>query len=106
LKVAVNKVTLLPVKTSLDLPDDLYRRVKSKSALEGLAVREVATALFAAWVEGRVPHHVVARLSGEGEPGVPAPHEAWLDQWRSLAERLADAPKSGSLVQQLRDDRR
>ena len=38
------------MKTSIDLPDDLYRLVKSKSALEGLAVREVATALFSTWV--------------------------------------------------------
>ncbi|MEP6832224.1 MAG: hypothetical protein ABJB74_02475 [Gemmatimonas sp.] len=38
------------MKTSIDLPDDLYRRVKSQSALEGMAVREVATALFSAWV--------------------------------------------------------
>lgn len=40
------------MKTSIDLPDDLYRQVKAKSALEGKTVREVATALFAAYASG------------------------------------------------------
>ena len=42
------------MKTSIHLSDDLYRRVTSKSALEGLSVRDVATALLAAWVDGRI----------------------------------------------------
>ena len=53
-RLHINTVVFFPMTTSLDLPDDLYRRVKSKSALEGRAVREVATALFSAWVDGRV----------------------------------------------------
>lgn len=40
------------MKTSIDLPDNLYRQVKAKSALEGKTVREVATALFAAYATG------------------------------------------------------
>jgi hypothetical protein len=30
------------MKATIEVPDDLYRRVKAKSALEGRAVREVA----------------------------------------------------------------
>jgi hypothetical protein len=41
------------MKTSIDLPDDLYRQVKAKSALEGKTVREVATALFSAYATGQ-----------------------------------------------------
>jgi hypothetical protein len=43
------------MKTSFQLPDDLYRRVKAKSALEGKAVREVTIELYRAWL-GEAPH--------------------------------------------------
>ena len=38
------------MKTTMNLPDDLYRRVKAKSALEGKAVREVTIELYRAWL--------------------------------------------------------
>jgi hypothetical protein len=39
------------VKTTIDIPDELYRRVKAKSALEGRPVREVVVQLVRAWVD-------------------------------------------------------
>ena len=39
------------MKATIDSPDDIYRKVKAKSALEGRAVREVAIDLFQAWIE-------------------------------------------------------
>lgn len=94
------------MKTSLDLPDDLYRRVKSKSALEGRAVRDVATALFTAWVDGRV-------LALESAPDVVAETEAptagqqWLARWRALVADVTQATSgSDGLVDQLHRDRR
>jgi hypothetical protein len=94
------------MKTSLDLPDDLYRRVKSKSALEGRAVREVATALFSAWVEGRVSTEAFA-----GPPiaaGVVAdPRQQWLARWREISSRVSKASAgTPGLVDQLHGDRR
>ena len=89
------------MKTSIDLPDDLYRRVKSKSALEGLAVREVATALFAAWVDGRVadvPAGSIDRNEGNAD---------WQYRWHALGSALA--PFTGAdktLRDQLDADRR
>ena len=41
------------MKATLDIPDDLYRRVKSRSALEGRPVRAVAIALFEQWLEAK-----------------------------------------------------
>lgn len=38
------------VKATIEVPDELYRRVKAKSALEGRAVREVAVELFRGYV--------------------------------------------------------
>ena len=89
------------MKTSLDLPDDLYRQVKSKSALEGRAVREVATALFAAWVDGRVSADDLAA------PHITDPWPAWLVQWRELTKQINQSDAAtGELVEQLQADRR
>ena len=38
------------MKTTIDGPDDLYRQVKAKSALEGRAVREVTIELYRRWL--------------------------------------------------------
>jgi hypothetical protein len=39
------------MKATLDIPDALYRRVKSKSALAGRPIREVAIRLFSEWAD-------------------------------------------------------
>lgn len=38
------------MKATFNLPDDLYREVKARSALEGRPVREVVVALFKQWL--------------------------------------------------------
>lgn len=40
------------MKATIDIPDDLYRRVKARSAMEGRPVRDVALELFRGWVRG------------------------------------------------------
>jgi hypothetical protein len=49
------------VKATIDIPDDLYRRVKAKSALEGKRIREVAVELFRRYVSerGGAPAHEI-----------------------------------------------
>lgn len=37
-------------KATIEFPDDLYRKVKAKSALEGRSVRSVALDLFRRWL--------------------------------------------------------
>jgi hypothetical protein len=41
------------------IPDDLYRRVKARSAMEGRSFRSVAVELLQAWLEGPLPSAVV-----------------------------------------------
>ena len=53
----------------MDIPDGLYRRVKAKSALEGLTVREVAVAFFTTWV-GDAPSQPVTKQT-TGAPVTP-----------------------------------
>lgn len=92
------------MKTSIDLPDDLYRRVKAKSAMERRTVREVATALLANWVSD---------ISAETSTVEPHGDAAWLYRWSDLGRRIAELELSGegdgdatSLVGKLRADRR
>jgi hypothetical protein len=40
------------MKATLDIPDDLYRRVKARSAMEGRPLRSVAMELFQNWLDG------------------------------------------------------
>ena len=109
------------MKTSIDLPDDLYRRVKARSALEGRAVREVATALLAQWLESD-PALPRAR---EAKGSAPKSASEWRYEWAALGARVAEATtpraageksksktvkrkraRSTGLVEQLKRDRR
>ncbi len=39
------------MKATLDIPDDLYRRVKARSAMEGRPLRAVAIGLLQRWLD-------------------------------------------------------
>jgi len=39
------------MKATIDIPDELYRSVKARSALEGRPLRSVAVELFQRWLE-------------------------------------------------------
>ena len=65
------------MKATIDIPDELYRKVKAKSALEGRPVREVAIDLFRAWLgepsasnDGRSVGELMADLCGLVDSGV------------------------------------
>ena len=42
------------MKATLEIPDELYRNVKARSALEGRPVRAVAAELFEKWLSGEI----------------------------------------------------
>ncbi len=80
------------MKATIDVPDDLYRRVKAKSALEGRAVREVTIVLYRRWLgqEG----------GAERSPG------EWLENWVRLGdELLRDAPAAPTAREIMEADR-
>ena len=82
------------MKATIDIPDDLYRQVKSEAALRGLTVREVTTRLYRRWLS-------------EGEEDVPreAP-TAWLRSWLDAAdEAVRSAPAGRSAREELAADR-
>ncbi len=43
------------MKATLDIPDDLYRRVKARSAMEGRPIRAVAVELLQNWLDAPPP---------------------------------------------------
>lgn len=38
------------MKATIDIPEEIYRRVKAKAALEGRAIREVTIELYRVWL--------------------------------------------------------
>jgi len=68
------------MKATIEIPDDLYRRVKAKSAIEGQPVREVVMHLFHGWLgeTGEVPIGKAGLVQGQ-----PAP--AWFGAARKYA---------------------
>ena len=85
------------MKATIDVPDELYRRVKAKSALEGRPVREVAVDLFRSYVDG-------VAVTGSGmQPGEtnaaesPGVREQPPPPWFGLARDYARNVKNHSV---------
>lgn len=71
------------MKATIDIPDDLYRQVKSKSAMQGLRVREVAVHLFRSWIgepDIAQPENPAA--------GTRPPTPSWFGMARPYAQRV------------------
>lgn len=81
---------MLCMKATIDIPDDLYRRVKAQSALLGRAVREVTIELYQRWL-GELPATPPAQSA-----------EEWLDEWQQLGDstlkHAADAPTATDIM--------
>jgi len=77
------------VKATLEIPDELYRRVKAKSALEGRPVREVAVELLRGYVDNPLREaDIEGAVSSESElvDGEPVP--SWFGTFREAACRV------------------
>jgi len=96
--------TVFRMKTTLEIPDALYRRVKSKSSLDGRPVRSVTQRLYEMWLDGRVslddPEGVNPDGNGDWE-------RKWVRETASLAERIGKKCDDARLGRDLlKDDRR
>ena len=78
------------MKATIQIPDDLYRRVKAAAALRGRTIREVTTELYRRWLG-----------EGEGAGANQNPTE-WLRAWLSAAdEAIYRAPPGPSAREEL-----
>jgi hypothetical protein len=56
------------MKATIEVPDELYRLVKAKSALEGRAVREVTVELYQRYVgQGEAPTSAAREAAASGD---------------------------------------
>lgn len=74
---------MLAMKATIQIPDDLYRRVKAEAALRGRTIRDVTTELYRRWLR-----------EGEGA-GVGQHPTEWLRGWLSAADEAIDAAPPG-----------
>ncbi len=82
------------MKATIEIPDDLYRRVKAKSALQGRTIREVTAELYQTWL-----------ADTPATPAAPSP-EQWLEEWLKLGEEtLRNAPPGPTATEILAADR-
>lgn len=82
------------MKATIEIPDELYRQVKAKSALEGRAIREVTIELYQTWLAQELP----------AEPALSP--EQWVKDWIRLGqETLRDAPPGPTAREILEEDR-
>ncbi|MYH51057.1 MAG: hypothetical protein F4020_03900 [Gammaproteobacteria bacterium] len=83
------------MKATIDIPDDLYRRVEAEAALRGLTIREVTTTLYQRWLRsGR----------GEVEPQPPAT-ESLRFLFEAADEAIGRAPSGPTALEHLEADR-
>ena len=71
------------MKTTIDIPEDIYRKFKAKSAIEGRSVRDVAITLFRAWVDQ--PDVPVARSEEGPHAAVDQSAPPWFASLRTYA---------------------
>jgi hypothetical protein len=82
------------MKTTMDLPDALYKKVKSRAAAQGRTVREVTVELYQRWLK-------------EARDEEPFDRKKWLEEWFALADEISKdlipGPGAVELVREGRD---
>jgi hypothetical protein len=82
------------MKATIEIPDDLYRTVKAKSALQGRSVRSVTIELFERW------------LAEEASASTAASRLDALEEWLALGlEASRRAPAGPTATEILAADR-
>jgi hypothetical protein len=82
------------MKVTIDVPDELYYRVKAQAALKARTVREVSVELYRRWLGDLPP---------EGTAVSPA---EWVTDWVALgAEVTGGLPATRSAREELEADR-
>ena len=70
------------MNATIEIPNDLYRQVKAKSALRACTVREVTISLYRNWLEDSSPVLI------EAPPTPPAAPPAWFAAAKAHAKRV------------------
>jgi hypothetical protein len=82
------------MKATIEIPDELYRQVKAKSALESRTIREVTIELYQIWVKQDAPL-----------PDERSPEQMMEDLFKLADELMAGAPPGPTARELLEEDR-
>lgn len=92
------------MKTTIEIPCALYRRVKAKSSLDGQPVRAVTQRLYELWLDGSVS---LDEPAGTATGGKGAWAEKWVRETAALSEQINKKSADKRLGRDiLKDDRR
>lgn len=88
---------LYNLKATLEIPDDLYRQVKARSAMEGRPVRSVAVELLQNWLEAppRTPARKVVVKEDKSTPWLTITRRALRPGMRHDLESIRSAIAAG-----------
>ncbi len=75
------------MKTTLDVPDDLYRAVKSRSAMKGLTIRSVTLMLYGDWLAR--PDWMPSATDEKPRKKAEKPLPAWFGMGRAHVRKNA-----------------
>ena len=76
------------MKATIDIPDDLYRRVRAKTALKGRSVRDLTIELFRNWLHE----------TDTATPNRTERPDSWVDQ---LLEHAVPADRPGPTAREI-----
>ena len=81
------------MKATMQIPDEMYREVKAKSALQGRSVRSVTIMLYASWLRGLVDESGMKSSVVETRPAAGSkPNLACFGIGRRFVRKNADGP--------------
>jgi hypothetical protein len=81
------------MKATVEVPDELYRKVKAKSALQGRPVRQVAVELFRGWVGESQPTGAAEKLRRTDGKSAPP----WFASLRKYAKNAKGRHDMGAI---------
>ena len=80
------------MRTTMDIPDQLYRRVRAKGAMDGLTLRAITITLYTDWLDGKNTIPAV----NPSEEGADAADVESMPSWAGLCgdaiTKNADGP--------------
>ena len=80
------------MKATMQIPDEMYREVKAKSALQGRSVRSVTIMLYASWLRGLVDETGMKNSVVEPHAAGTSPNLSCFGIGRRFVRKNADGP--------------
>ena len=70
------------MKTTIDIPNDIYRRVKAKTAMQSRTIREITVSLYLGWITSQ---EAVVETSSPDVTATPN----WFASAKSYAKKVS-----------------